>query len=88
MAHKPRLTPRQIQMAAVMAEGDSYKIMAYKLGVTEGTVKTSASLMFKRVGHFGRFNFVRWFTREFEVHELPIAHRDGATGEVRTSCYE
>ncbi|MEM8850325.1 MAG: LuxR C-terminal-related transcriptional regulator [Pseudomonadota bacterium] len=45
-----RLTPRQLEIAALLREGASNRDIADRLGLTEGTVKLHVSAILKRLG--------------------------------------
>ena len=51
---KINLTPRQIDVLKLMAEGCSNKIIAYKLGLTEGTVKLHVTSILKVLNVYNR----------------------------------
>lgn len=48
------LTPRQREIAILVAQGLSNKQIAYALGITEGTVKFQMHRIFRRTGHANR----------------------------------
>jgi DNA-binding CsgD family transcriptional regulator len=54
-----RLTPRQIDILRQLCQGHSNKIIAYRLGTTENTVKTHLKEIFKRIGARNRAEAVR-----------------------------
>lgn len=49
-ANKKRLTPRQIEVVRAIARGLSNKMIAYELGLTEGTVKVHVTVILKVLG--------------------------------------
>jgi two-component system, NarL family, nitrate/nitrite response regulator NarL len=48
------LTPRQTEIAALVAQGLSNKRIAYALGISEGSVKLQMNRIFKRLGYTNR----------------------------------
>ena len=52
---KVKLTPRERQLMGLLAQGLKNKEMAYRLGITEGTVKVYLSHLYEKVGASDRF---------------------------------
>jgi DNA-binding NarL/FixJ family response regulator len=52
---KIKLTPRERQLMGLLAQGLKNKEMAYRLGITEGTVKVYLSHLYEKVGASDRF---------------------------------
>jgi DNA-binding NarL/FixJ family response regulator len=50
-----RLTPREGQLMGMLAQGIRNKELAYRLGITEGTVKVYLSRLYDKVGASDRF---------------------------------
>lgn len=50
LAHQPRLSPREREVLALIAEGQSNKEIASALGVTERTVKFHVTSIFNKLG--------------------------------------
>jgi two-component system, NarL family, nitrate/nitrite response regulator NarL len=50
-----RLTPRERQLMTMLAQGLRNKELAYRLGITEGTVKVYLSHLYEKVGANDRF---------------------------------
>lgn len=50
VANKKKLTPRQIDVVKAIARGLSNKMIAYELGLTEGTVKVHVTVILKVLG--------------------------------------
>jgi two-component system, NarL family, nitrate/nitrite response regulator NarL len=50
-----RLTPRERQLMTMLAQGLRNKELAYRLGITEGTVKVYLSHLYEKVGASDRF---------------------------------
>ena len=48
------LTPRQIDVLKLIARGKSNKVIAYELGLTEGTVKLHVTAILKLLGVYNR----------------------------------
>jgi DNA-binding NarL/FixJ family response regulator len=53
-----RLSPRQHQVARLLVIGDSNKLIARKLGLSEGTVKAHVSAIFQIIGARNRVDAV------------------------------
>ena len=53
------LTPRELEVLRLMAEGHSNKIVAYRLGVSPSTVKFHVSSILDKLGAGGRTDAVR-----------------------------
>ena len=53
-----RLTPREREVAFMLRDGDSNKVMAQKMGVGLATVKTHLIQMFRKIGVANRTEFV------------------------------
>jgi DNA-binding NarL/FixJ family response regulator len=49
-AVRARLTPRQREIADLMAQGRLFRDIAHELGVSEGYVKICMSAAYKRIG--------------------------------------
>ena len=56
-ANEENLTPRQRQLAMLLVQGLKNKEIAWKMGITEGTVKVYLSHLFQKVGANDRFEF-------------------------------
>jgi DNA-binding NarL/FixJ family response regulator len=54
-----QLTLRQIEILRQLCQGHSNKIIAYRLGMTENTVKTHLKEIFRRIGARNRAEAVR-----------------------------
>ena len=50
-----RLTPRERQLMTMLAQGLRNKELAFRLGITEGTVKVYLSHLYEKVGATDRF---------------------------------
>ena len=57
------LTPRQIDVLKLIARGKSNKVIAYELGLTEGTVKLHVTAILKLLGVYNRTGAVVEATR-------------------------
>ncbi len=55
--NETNLTPRQRQLAMLLVQGLKNKEIAWKMGITEGTVKVYLSHLFQKVGANDRFEF-------------------------------
>ncbi|WP_245593630.1 response regulator transcription factor [Azospirillum halopraeferens] len=59
------LTPRQQDVAALLATGAPNKVVAHRLGIAEGTVKIHLSQIYRLLGVSNRGQFIaRWLARE------------------------
>ncbi|HZT29698.1 MAG TPA: LuxR C-terminal-related transcriptional regulator [Bryobacteraceae bacterium] len=67
-----KVTKRQADLAALVAEGLANKEIAYRLGLSEGTVKVYLSALFERVGVENRAGLAAWWLRRqaAECHSL------------------
>jgi DNA-binding NarL/FixJ family response regulator len=54
-ARRVLLSPRERQLATLLAQGLKNKEIAYALGITEGTVKVYLSRLFQKAGVADRF---------------------------------
>lgn len=57
------LTPRQIEVLQCLADGMANKQIAYKLGISEGTVKIHLTLLMRALGVTNRLSAVREATK-------------------------
>ena len=53
-----RLTAREREILSLMEQGDSNKIIAYKLGITEPTVKKRCTYIYLKLGVINRVQAV------------------------------
>lgn len=53
-----RLTGREREILSLMEQGDSNKIIAYKLGITEPTVKKHCTYIYLKLGVINRVQAV------------------------------
>jgi DNA-binding CsgD family transcriptional regulator len=61
-----RLTARELQIVALVAEGMKYKEIGQELNLTEGTVKTTIGHALGRTGSKNAAHLVaRWLRNEF-----------------------
>jgi two-component system nitrate/nitrite response regulator NarL len=56
--HNFHLTPRERQLVAMLAQGLSNKELAYRIGITPGTVKVYLSRLYRKVGVSDRLELV------------------------------
>lgn len=49
LTKKSELTKRELEVASLISEGKSNKIIAYQLGITYGTVKETVNRVFKKL---------------------------------------
>ena len=54
------LTPRELEVARLTAEGHSNKVVADKLSITEGTAKLHLHHVYEKLGVDGRMALVRY----------------------------
>ncbi len=55
-----RLTPRQLAIFERIGQGMQWKRIAAKLGITEGTVKSQAYLIYRKLGCSSRVEVIRF----------------------------
>lgn len=55
---RKKLTPRQVDVVRAIARGLSNKVIAYELGLTEGTVKVHVTVILKVLGVTNRTSAV------------------------------
>jgi DNA-binding CsgD family transcriptional regulator len=58
------LTARQLEIAALVAEGDSNKEIAAALSVTSGTVSNHIERILDRLGLRNRAHLAAWYARQ------------------------
>ena len=84
--HRVALTPRQAQLAQMVAEGCRNKEIANTLSISEGAVKVYLSHLFDKVGAKDRAELARLVMRN--VHSVEYADRlTGATGPKLRALY-
>jgi DNA-binding NarL/FixJ family response regulator len=71
-----RLTRREMQIVAAVADGDSNKAIGERLSVTEDTVKHHLSNIFDKVGVFSRLELAM-----FAIHHGLLPEGETATGQ-------
>jgi len=71
-----RLTRREMQIVAAVADGDSNKAIGERLSVTEDTVKHHLSNIFDKVGVFSRLELAM-----FAIHHRLLPEGEPATGQ-------
>ena len=59
-----RLTPRQLQIVGLVAEGASNKAIAQRLKITEPTVKSSLTAVYRELGFESRTQLALWAQRQ------------------------
>jgi DNA-binding NarL/FixJ family response regulator len=72
-----QLTPREVQILSSAAEGNSNKVIAHDLGITEGTVKSHVHQILKKLGMADRTGAV---TRALQLGLITVPARPGAMG--------
>ena len=65
------LTFRHEQICRLIAQGDLNKEIAYKLGLTEGTVKVYISQIFARTGLTNRVQIAMWWSQKSDNSSKP-----------------
>jgi DNA-binding NarL/FixJ family response regulator len=76
--HEPReLTTRERDVLALLADGMANKLIAYRLGISEKTVKGHVTRIFQVLGVSDRTQAALWVGR----HGLPAAQRERRDGE-------
>jgi DNA-binding NarL/FixJ family response regulator len=70
------LTPRELDVLALIAEGRSNTEIAGQLYITEGTVKTHVNRLFAKAGLRDRAQAVTYAFRHGLVSALPPEHQD------------
>jgi DNA-binding NarL/FixJ family response regulator len=71
-----RLTPREMQIVAAVADGDSNKAIGERLSVAEDTVKHHLSNIFDKVGVFSRLELAM-----FAIHHGLLPEGEAASGQ-------
>jgi two-component system nitrate/nitrite response regulator NarL len=73
VCNKPiNLTPRERQLSCLLAQGLKNKEIAYRLGITEGTVKVYLSRLYEKTGAGDRFELALFVLRNLgSDHALP-----------------
>ena len=59
-----RLTPRQLEIVALVAQGASNKAIAQRLKITEQTVKSSLTAVYRELGFESRTQLALWAQRQ------------------------
>ena len=76
LSHKPiQLTPRERQLTSLLAQGLKNKELAYKLGITEGTVKIYLSKLFKKTGAGDRFELALYALKNLGIDHASTPER-------------
>jgi DNA-binding NarL/FixJ family response regulator len=70
------LTPRERQVAAGVARGESNREIAFRLGLSEATVKEHLTAIFGRLGLANRAELSAWATRRGIDDEPPRGAKD------------
>jgi DNA-binding CsgD family transcriptional regulator len=65
------LTLRENQIVELLSEGHSNKEIAYRLHLTEGTVKVYVSNIFDKTGFSSRFKLGLWHCRKSDKSSQP-----------------
>ena len=68
----PRLTPRQHEVLSWLCEGLPNKLIARRLGISEKTVKTHLTRVFREIGVTDRVQAVLWAERHGIREELRV----------------
>lgn len=63
------LSKRELEIVAALSEGKSYKEIAYKFVISEGTVKTQVHKLLLATGNTSSAGLVGWYYR-FKMAEL------------------
>jgi DNA-binding NarL/FixJ family response regulator len=84
----PVLTPRQFDVARVLADFRSNKEIAATLGISLERVKQITHGMYARVGVRDRIEFIRWFQRRFSVSPITAAPEGPEQSEIRIGAFE
>ncbi len=58
------LSHREIQIVALVAEGESNKEIAFKLKLAEGSIKVYMSVIFRKTGIENRTKLAIWWLRK------------------------
>jgi len=63
--YKTTLSTKQVEIVRLIAEGDSNKIIAYKVGLTEGTIKEYLNRVYRIVGNGidNRVKLAVWYVK-------------------------
>jgi two-component system nitrate/nitrite response regulator NarP len=78
-----RLTPREYQVAMLVARGLSNKVIAHQLGISHGTVKQHMHKIIEKLGVKSRFEAMPMLLREAAARRDPnlqeaVAEQNGA----------
>ena len=65
------LSPRDQQVSAAVADGLSNKVIAARLGLSEGTVKVYLSQVYVKLGLSNRTELALWYVRQ----QRKVRHR-------------
>jgi len=63
-ALRQSLSPRQVEMLALIAEGMDNKTIARQLGISDKTVKNHLTMLFKRINVQSRTQAAIWALRQ------------------------
>jgi DNA-binding CsgD family transcriptional regulator len=74
------LTPRELEILALLAAGHPTREIALRLGVTPGTVKTHLTAVYRKIGVTNRVQAARHY---LEHHAGRPAQGDAAGPEAR-----
>jgi len=66
-----RLTPRQLEIARLVAQGCTNAEVAKRLAISEGTVKTHLHMLYKKLGIGGRLELALYIRRGISVRRAP-----------------
>jgi two-component system nitrate/nitrite response regulator NarL len=82
------LTPRERQIANLLVHGMKNKEVAYRLGITEGTVKVYFSRLFRKVGVKDRFELAMFAMEHLAVHQNAISASITAARKEQSSTMQ
>ena len=71
------LTPREMQICALLAQSKPNKIIAYELCLTDGTVKVFIRRIFQKLGVSNRTQLALWYVGN-NIPNRPVRFLKGA----------
>jgi DNA-binding CsgD family transcriptional regulator len=64
------LTPRELQVLALVAAGETTPAISKRLGILENTIKTHLTSVYKKTGSANRVQATRYYLRRYTTPEL------------------
>jgi DNA-binding NarL/FixJ family response regulator len=82
-----KLTRRQRQLAAMLAQGLKNKEMAFRLGLSEGTVKVYLSRLYEKVGASDRLELALFALKNLAVDQPTASENLASPDDSSTAMY-